>query len=105
MGAHPEDYAKSAPEHSYIHVDDFKSPKELAAYLHKLSKNDDLYNSYFRWKGTGEFINTYFLCRLCAMLHDDFPAKSYRDINEWWRGRGICTTKSWNDEKTSQSGS
>ncbi|KAK6641751.1 hypothetical protein RUM44_013466 [Polyplax serrata] len=97
MGAHPEDYAKSAPEHSYIHVDEFASPKELAAYLHKLDKDDDLYNSYFRWKGTGEFINTYFLCRLCAMLHDDFPAKSYRDINEWWRGPGVCTQHSWRE--------
>ena len=31
MGARPEDYARLAPPHSYIHVDDFESPKELAA--------------------------------------------------------------------------
>ncbi|KAL1138640.1 hypothetical protein AAG570_008703 [Ranatra chinensis] len=95
MGARPEDYERSAPEHSYIHVDEFPSPKELAQYLHKLDADDDLYNSYFRWKGTGEFINTHFFCRLCALLHDDFPTKSYRDINEWWRGPGTCTTGSW----------
>ncbi|KAL0275930.1 UNVERIFIED_CONTAM: hypothetical protein PYX00_003641 [Menopon gallinae] len=100
MGAHPEDYARSAPEHSYIHVDDFASPKELAAYLHKLDRDDDLYNSYFRWKGTGEFINTYFFCRLCAMLHDEYPAKSYRDINDWWRGPGVCTQHSWSEVQT-----
>jgi hypothetical protein len=95
MGARPEDYARTAPYRSYINVDEFESPEELAAYLHRLDTDDDLYNSYFRWKGTGEFINTYFFCRLCAMLHDDFPNKSYRDVNDWWRGPGICTGGSW----------
>lgn len=99
MGARPEDYAISSPKNSYIHVDDFESPKELAEYLHKLDQNDALYNAYFKWKGTGEFINTHFFCRLCALLHDDFPAKSYRDINEWWRGAGTCTTSSWRKMK------
>ncbi|KAJ4444224.1 hypothetical protein ANN_06015 [Periplaneta americana] len=95
MGARPEDYARTAPYRSYIHVDEFESPQELAAYLQRLDADDDMYNSYFRWKGTGEFINTYFFCRLCAMLHDDFPNKSYRDVNDWWRGPGTCTGGSW----------
>lgn len=95
MGARPEDYEKSAPQGSYIHVDDFNSPIELAAYLHRLDKDDDLYNSYFRWKGTGEFINTYFWCRLCAMLHSPLSARHYEDINDWWRGPGVCTGSSW----------
>ena len=96
MGARPEEYALVAPYRSYIHVDEFESPKELAAYLNRLDTDDDLYNSYFRWKGTGEFINKHFLCRLCAMLHDDFP-KFYWDVNDWWRGPGICTGGSWRD--------
>lgn len=105
MGAHPTDYAQSAPYRSYIHVDEFESPKELAEYLHRLDRDDELYNSYFRWKGTGEFINTYFWCRMCAMLHDDRPPKYYKDVNEWWRGDGVCTTSSWreNDLERSQS--
>lgn len=48
MGAHPDDYARAAPYKSYIHVDDFSSPKDLADYLHLLDQNDDLYNEYFR---------------------------------------------------------
>lgn len=44
-----EDYARAAPPHSYIHVDEFPSAKELADYLHKLDQNDDLYNEYFQW--------------------------------------------------------
>jgi hypothetical protein len=50
MGARPEDYAISAPYKSYIHVDDFEGPKELADYLHKLDQDDKLYNEYFEWK-------------------------------------------------------
>lgn len=95
MGAHPEDYARQAPEKSYIHVDDFESPKDLADYLHLLDQNDDLYNEYFRWKGTGEFINTYFMCRLCSMLHDEGHHQHYEDINHWWRGAGTCINGSW----------
>ena len=49
-GARPEDYAIAAPTKSYIHVDDFDSPKELADYLHKLDQDDQLYNEYFKWK-------------------------------------------------------
>ena len=69
MGARPGDYERTAPYKSYIHVDDFESPAELAAFLRKLDADDDLYNEYFQWKGTGEMINTKFLCRLCAVLH------------------------------------
>ncbi|XP_076655080.1 glycoprotein 3-alpha-L-fucosyltransferase A isoform X1 [Halictus rubicundus] len=104
MGAHPTDYARSAPYRSYIHVDEFESPKELAEYLHRLDRDDELYNSYFRWKGTGEFINTYFWCRVCAMLHDDRPPKSYKDVNEWWRGDGVCTTSSWREHDLARAG-
>lgn len=103
MGARPEDYAKSAPYKSYIHVDEFASPKELASYLHRLDVDDELYNEYFRWKGTGEFINTYFFCRVCAMLHDpEAPRKNYRDVNEWWRGTGVCISGSWRQHRPLQ---
>ena len=71
MGARPEDYARLAPAHSYIHVDQFRGPEQLAAYLHQLDQDDAAYNQYFQWKGTGEFINTRFFCRVCAMLHYD----------------------------------
>eukprot|EP00095_Tigriopus_kingsejongensis_P005108 maker-scaffold161_size295871-snap-gene-1.38 protein:Tk05108 transcript:maker-scaffold161_size295871-snap-gene-1.38-mRNA-1 annotation:"glycoprotein 3-alpha-l-fucosyltransferase a" len=101
MGARPEDYKRSSPELSYIHVDDFDGPEELADYLHKLDDNDDLYNEYFKWKGTGEFINTKFFCRVCAMLHDPKIAEHqvqkpfYSDVNDWWRGPGTCINGSW----------
>uniref|UniRef100_A0A1A9UGR0 Fucosyltransferase n=1 Tax=Glossina austeni TaxID=7395 RepID=A0A1A9UGR0_GLOAU len=96
MGARPEDYAVIAPMNSYIHVDQFATPKELAKYLHILDKNDRLYNTYFNWKGTGEFINTYFWCRVCALLHDEDSLRNprwYTDIGDWWNGADICTAR------------
>ena len=92
MGARKEEYDLVAPEKSFIHVDDFESPKDLAEYLKKLNQNDELYNEYFRWKGTGEFINTKFWCRLCAMVHEAPSAGShwYPDVWDWWGGPNIC---------------
>lgn len=91
MGAAPEDYRRVSPHYSFIHVDEYTSARELADYLIELDKNDDLYNEYFKWKGTGSFINTYFWCRVCAMLHDTSRGHAgYGNIEEWWRGREVC---------------
>lgn len=91
MGSHPNDYYRSSPHHSYIHVDDFDTPKELAQYLHLLDKNDHLYNKFFDWKSSGEFINTYFWCRVCALLHaPPKPSRYYEDISKWWAPNDVC---------------
>ena len=50
MGARPEDYEAAAPFKSYIHVDDFDTPKDLAEYLKQLDQDDEKYNEYFKWK-------------------------------------------------------
>lgn len=50
MGARPSEYAAAAPHNSYIHVEEFAGPEELAAYLRRLDEDDILYNSYFKWK-------------------------------------------------------
>lgn len=97
MGARASEYAAVAPHNSYIHVEEFAGPEELAAYLHRLDKDDELYNSYFKWKGTGEFINTYFFCRVCAMLHASerrARAAHYTDVQAWWR-ESACSRGEW----------
>lgn len=97
MGAPRKDYEEKAPYNSFIHVDDFASPEELANYLHLLDKNDHLYNEYFEWIGTGVFINTYFYCRLCAMLHkaDRAPPRVYRHFSYWWLNEQQCIPHLW----------
>lgn len=103
MGARPADYLKSAPKKSFINVNDFATAKDLADFLHVVDKDDKLYNSYFKWKGTGERINTFFWCRVCSMLHDEASIdkpKWYEDINEWWGGKDVCITGPWGNKTT-----
>ena len=49
-GSHPADVKEMAPKNSYIHVEDFKGPVELAEYLDYLSKNDTAYLEYHQWR-------------------------------------------------------
>ena len=63
MGARPEDYERAAPYKSYIHVDQFSGPRELAEFLLELDKNDEKYNQYFQVKknkiGKKDFLKTF----------------------------------------------
>ena len=94
MGARPEDYERSAPYHSYIHVDDFEGPKQLAEYLHKLDQDDNLYQQYFQWKvrkGSTCDVPKY---SLFMKEHDREPGSSFcfllflrALIARWFRGK------------------
>ena len=83
------DYAQYAPPHSYIHVADFGSPKELADYLHFLAGNEAMYNRYFDWKEEWEVVKRPLngWCDLCAKLNDPESSKEtkiYESISKWW---------------------
>ena len=85
MGPSISDYRKVAPPYSFIHVDQFKSPKQLALYLHKVANDKRLFLSYFDWKQNWRLTDTKFICRLCAMVHlSSYIKVWYKDINEWW---------------------
>uniref|UniRef100_A0A6G1SA28 Fucosyltransferase n=1 Tax=Aceria tosichella TaxID=561515 RepID=A0A6G1SA28_9ACAR len=88
MGARREDYERLAPPGSFIHVDDFGgSMKELASNLKRIGSNNSLYYSYFKWKTMGKFIETKFMCRLCAMLHESHKSKRIKiisNLREWY---------------------
>ncbi len=43
-------WSKIAPPHSYIDVNDFAGPKELAEYLNYLDGDKEEFLSYFWWK-------------------------------------------------------
>jgi alpha-1,3-fucosyltransferase len=81
------DYPLYAPFLSYIDVSDFKSPKDLASYLHLLDKNDALYLKYFDWKDDYEVISSPMAgwCELCEKLNDPHQKpKVYKNISDWW---------------------
>ena len=94
MGASLQDYEAVAPPQSFIHVDSFQSPEELAGYLHLLDQDDELYNQYFAWKDKGDFLATKFFCRVCSMLHySKIYHQDWIDIQDWWAGPGVCAAK------------
>lgn len=99
MGAPKVDYEHAAPPNSFIYAEDFETPQHLANYLHRLDRKDDEYNEYFKWKGTGELIDTKFFCRLCSLLHNENmeSPKFYKDIEKWWRTPLTCTRDKWSN--------
>ena len=52
------DYVKLAPPGSFIHVDDFSTPKDLAKHLSHLDGNPEEYNKYHLWRKAflGDFL-------------------------------------------------
>jgi alpha-1,3-fucosyltransferase len=83
------DYSKFAPPHSFIDVNDFSSPKQLASYLLLLNETDSLYMRYFDWKRyfTVQFNLKLGWCHLCKLAHIDdrqVTSTAYKDILEWW---------------------
>ena len=99
MGASLKDFKQMAPPHSFIHVDEFKSPRLLARQLKLLDKNDNLYNEYFRWKTKGrvtievdqDLRKSQFWCRLCTLLHEpEIPTKTLWNLDKWWNTDTQC---------------
>ena len=90
MGARRRDYEVIAPPYSFVHVDDFAGPRQLADYLHLLAGNATLYNEYFRWRETTwSPVDPKYWCRLCALLHwrDEVDYVNwYDDFATWWNG-------------------
>ncbi|ELU10959.1 hypothetical protein CAPTEDRAFT_172884 [Capitella teleta] len=100
LGAHKEDYIAAAPPNSFIHIEDFPTVKALADHLKELNTNDERYSEYFRWKGSGSFINTKFWCRLCTLLHT-VPTEGkvtwYENVDKWWKEARVCTHDRWDN--------
>ena len=95
MGASVEDYAAIAPPHSFLHVDNYNSPADLAKHLEILAKDENLYNEFLEWRTQGEWLRTRFFCRVCAMLHyhqEHGPSMGVEGgWGQWWGGKGVCT--------------
>jgi len=98
MGARPEDYTAAAPANSFLHVDDYLGPEDLATHLLALHDNPDQYNQFFSWVGTGKMIDTKFLCRACALLHHPHPQPFHSDLEEWWNPIKSCNKISWSQK-------
>uniref|UniRef100_A0A3Q2V5N4 Fucosyltransferase n=1 Tax=Haplochromis burtoni TaxID=8153 RepID=A0A3Q2V5N4_HAPBU len=89
------------PRDSFIHVDDFSSPKELADYLLLLDKNEEMYLRYFEWRRHFKVKKAYFgaehTCLACDYLQRHKEYKAFNSLDKWYWGnqrfeglRGPC---------------
>ena len=90
MGAPRRDYERRIPPNSFIHVDDFKSPQALAAYLRLVGNNERLYRTYLEWKHHFVLLERSWHCRVCALLHSEAPPSWYENIQAWYRNDDLC---------------
>lgn len=67
-------YEGLIPRGTFIHVDDFDSPKELAAYLNVLDKSEDKYNQLLWWRKEFTITNFAFplehACLACRYIRE-----------------------------------
>lgn len=87
LGPALDDYRAVAPPHSFIHVDEFASVKELAKYLQQLAEDKKRYSEYFNWKREWR-VKLYTdwrerLCRICSQFDSLPPQKVYSDLEAW----------------------
>uniref|UniRef100_A0A3P8SAP8 Fucosyltransferase n=1 Tax=Amphiprion percula TaxID=161767 RepID=A0A3P8SAP8_AMPPE len=87
LGASLSDYKAVAPPHSFIHVDEFASVRELANYLQELAKDKKRYAEYLTWKQHWKVKQNSDvrerLCKICAEFNSLPQHKVYSDLEAW----------------------
>lgn len=87
LGPSRATYDALAPPGSFIHVADFKSTADMAAYLKRVAADRQVYEEYFQWHRTHR-IKTYTdwrerLCQICVK-YPSLPAnRVYHDLESW----------------------
>lgn len=90
LGPRRRTYEALAPPGSFIHVADFKSPADLAAYIKGVAADRTAYRRYFEWHQTHR-IKTYTdwrerLCQICVQYPNLAAHKVYYDLQRWAHG-------------------
>ncbi|UEH20438.1 alpha-(1,3)fucosyltransferase [Elephant endotheliotropic herpesvirus 2] len=88
LGPSRENYENYVPGDSFIHVNDYPSPVELAERLTAISKDDNLYRKYFEWKSRLEVnvVNVWeaSVCRSCNYMKTSKVYRSVPDLKTWF---------------------
>ena len=96
-----EEYLKQAAPKSFIHVDDFNSPKEMAIYLKKIANNERLLRGYHEWRKTYRveydyrFLGRTVFEKVCAHLnkrYDEAP-KWHKKLTDFERTDKDCSNR------------
>jgi hypothetical protein len=81
------------PPSAFIHIDDFKSAVDLAAYLHRISNDYFLYREHFQWLNRYEIfydineLEPIRMCELCMRLNmqQSRDHNFYLNVHQWHR--------------------
>ncbi|KAG8570263.1 hypothetical protein GDO81_011175 [Engystomops pustulosus] len=88
LGTSRENYERFVPGEAFIHVNDFSSPKELAAYLLELDKNDVKYRKYFGWRSRYKVVPwigwEYCYCKACETIKQGPRYQVIRSVAKWF---------------------
>ncbi|XP_063802163.1 3-galactosyl-N-acetylglucosaminide 4-alpha-L-fucosyltransferase FUT3-like [Pseudophryne corroboree] len=88
LGATRKNYERFIPPDSFIHVDDFSSPRELAQFLLDLDKDYARYQQYFKWRSNYAEVreigwdNHY--CKACRELQEYKGYKVIQSVEKWF---------------------
>ncbi|KAM8908605.1 4-galactosyl-N-acetylglucosaminide 3-alpha-L-fucosyltransferase 9-like [Spinachia spinachia] len=90
MGPPRRMYEGHAPAESFIHVEDFPSPKELAERLLSLDQNQTEYMRFFNWRSVfkvkGSLFAREIACKTCRYLQTHTEYQIFNDLNTWYWG-------------------
>lgn len=98
MGASRKSYKRLLPPNSYINVDDFARPVDLAEYLLYINKTNQ-FETFYRWKSYFEVVNehgyfqteSFHYCRACeALNYNKKDVKVYENITDFWSVKKNC---------------
>ncbi|XP_068115927.1 3-galactosyl-N-acetylglucosaminide 4-alpha-L-fucosyltransferase FUT3-like [Hyperolius riggenbachi] len=97
MGPPRRNYERFIPPDSFIHVDDFSSAQQLAAYILDLDKDDNRYQGYFTWRNDfspkqPEGWDTHY-CKVCNVLKDVPSYRIMPDLEKWFSGAMVQWSK------------
>lgn len=92
-GAAPSEYLAMAPPHSYIHVEDFVGPQQLARHLSAVAGNASALSELTAWRrryGIDGVQPAW--CELCERLRGGDPAGGsvVPDLGKWWYQGSGC---------------
>ncbi|CAF0761017.1 unnamed protein product [Rotaria sordida] len=89
-GPERENFMRIAPPHSFIHIDDYTSDKQLAQTLNFIATNRSLYEKYHHWRRyydvyhEAKDLDPYRFCELCYRLNTNKQRIWYENINDWF---------------------
>ncbi|KAI4898758.1 hypothetical protein NFI96_001006 [Prochilodus magdalenae] len=88
LGPPRENYEEYIPKDSFIHVDDFKTPRELAEHLKLLDQNQEMYERYFAWRKDYVAKKSPFgqehACRICDHVRRYKTFRVFKNITKWF---------------------